>query len=77
MSEIMDTLLAIRDDIGGLKAMVGNHNAQVKDLDTAVRNLQLAAARQKGAARVWGLVGGAASGLVGAIAEAVVHGRHS
>jgi hypothetical protein len=70
-TDIYSVLLDIKEDIGGLKA---SSDLQLKGLTAhgeRIATLEESSAKQKGAAKVWGLVGTAVGGLAAAVAGAV------
>jgi hypothetical protein len=73
--EIMDVLNKISGDIGELKgstkALVLNLEKHIKDDDAVevrVRAVEITQAKQRGSARVWGVVSNAGSAILGAAA---------
>lgn len=72
-ADIYSVLLGIKEDIGGLKNSADTHFEALKNHGNRINLLEEGAARQKGAAKVWTLVGstiGAALGAGVAVATA-------
>jgi hypothetical protein len=77
--EIYNVLLDIKEDVGAVKAMseahkeaLEKHIEKTESLSAAVRKVELAQARQKGAARVYSAMGGVMGAFLGAAATYAV-----
>lgn len=78
-ADIYGALMGIKEDIGGLKANATLQLEGLKSHATRITALEDGAARQKGAAKVWTMVGsavGAAIGMIGGIVAAWVKTTH-
>ena len=73
---IYQTLLDIKGDIGGLKASSELHLTGLKNHGERIGALEIVQAKQKGAAKVWAIVGTAAGSIAGS-AFAFLLKRHS
>lgn len=60
-------LLDIKEDIGGLKATNELHLKALENFGPRISALETDMAKQKGAAKVWGLVATAAASVAGVI----------
>lgn len=65
-TDLYDVLLVIKEDIGGLKKTTELQLDGLKAHSARITVLEDGAARNKGAAKVWTLVGSAVGALVGA-----------
>ena len=84
--DLMNVLLDIKQDIGGLKTKADGHTAwmtkHVADdalMMADIRKLQDIGASQRGASRVWNTLGLGAAGVIGAVAGPVfswLTGKH-
>lgn len=75
-ADLYGVLLGIKEDLGGLKTSSGLQLQALQNHNGRIGVLEAGAARQKGAAKVWTLVGsglGAAVGGAGAILAAWWH----
>jgi gas vesicle protein len=68
LGEIQRSLGNIEGNIKGMKEAFEQHVAADADVEVRVRGVEIALAKQKGAARVWNLVGTGAGAIVGAVA---------
>lgn len=66
-SDIYGALMGIREDIGGLKATAGLQLEAIKNHSGRLVVLEDGAARQKGAAKVWTIVGTGVGSALGAV----------
>jgi hypothetical protein len=67
--QIYDALLGVKQDIGGLKATADLHLKAIENFGPRIGALEMTAAKQKGAARVWALVATGLGTVVGAVAS--------
>jgi arginine/lysine/ornithine decarboxylase len=78
-ADLYNVLLDIKEDIGGLKTSASLQLEGLKNHSGRIIALEDGAARQKGAAKVWTLVGsatGAIAGAVAAVFAAWVQAKH-
>ena len=64
-ADLYSVLLGIKEDIGGIKATAGLQLEGLKNHGARLVVLEDGAARQKGAAKVWTLVGSIAGATLG------------
>jgi len=67
--EILQAILEIKEDIGGMKADVGTIKVALPDVFTRVGSLEESRARARGAAKAWGIL----SAPLGAVGGALAH----
>jgi hypothetical protein len=63
--DIYGVLMSIQQDIGGLKAMSYTQTQAMENHGNRIGSLEECAARQRGAARVWGMLGTALASIMG------------
>ena len=69
-SDLLSVLMDIKGDVGGLKSASELHLKALESHGTRIGVLESSAERQKGAAKVWALMGsglGASVGVIGSI----------
>lgn len=66
-ADIYGVLLDIKEDIGGLKSSASLHLKAIENHGERLGKLEKVAANQRGAAKVWTLVGSAVGSAAGAV----------
>lgn len=66
-ADIYGALMGLKEDVGGLKAKADLQLEGLKNHSARIGVLEEGAAKQKGAAKVWALVGTAAGSALGAV----------
>lgn len=71
-ADLYGVLLGIKEDIGGLKKSAEMQLEGLKNHGTRISSLEEGAAKQKGAAKVWTLVGSAVGAALGGLGAIVI-----
>lgn len=67
--QIYGALMDIKEDIGGLKATTALHLKALENFGPRIGALETSAAKQRGAAKVWGLVATGVATITAALIE--------
>jgi hypothetical protein len=68
LGEIQRSLGNIEGSVKGMKEAFERHVSDDNEVEVRVRDVEVALAKQRGAARVWNMVGTASGVVVGAVA---------